>query len=200
MRLLPIALLCLCAPAIGMDFEAPPALSGLGAKWNQSSPMMEARETDKEAAEAVDFDLPPRPPLLPSVKFVDPPALIRAAAAKHRVPAAFLKSIMAAESNFDADAISRCGAIGLMQLMPATAELYGADPHVPEQNVDAAARYLRYLMDRYKGRRDRVRRVIAAYNAGPGAVDRYRGVLPYRETRQYVTRVLTFLRRFQRAG
>lgn len=157
--------------------------------------------------------LPEAPPLrmeLPSLaavlggkkvrKPVDTRALIRAAAAKHHVPAAFVKSIVAAESNFDVEAVSRCGAIGLMQLIPATALAYGADPTDPEENIDAGTRHLRVLMDRYHRYRDWMRRVIAAYNAGPGAVDRYRGVPPYRETRQYVARVLLLLRHFQREG
>jgi soluble lytic murein transglycosylase-like protein len=129
---------------------------------------------------------------------VDPHALIKAAASRHNVPAAFVKSIVAAESNFDADAVSPKGAIGLMQLMPGTAQEYGADPTVPEQNVDAGTRYLRVLMDKYKRYRNSLRRVIAAYNAGPGVVDRYRGVPPYKETRGYVTRVLSYLRQFEK--
>jgi soluble lytic murein transglycosylase-like protein len=143
-----------------------------------------------------------RPVLLPSRpimrKLVDTHALISAAAKKHRVPAAFIKSIMAAESNFNCDAISRKGAIGLMQLMPGTAEEYGADPMIPEQNVDAGTRYLRVLMDRYSRHSNSLKRVIAAYNAGPGMVDRYRGVPPFRETRTYVVRVLTFLSRYEK--
>jgi soluble lytic murein transglycosylase-like protein len=122
---------------------------------------------------------------------------IQAAAKKHQVPAAFVKSIVAAESNFDCQAISPKGAIGLMQLMPETAEAYGVDPKVPEQNIDGGTRYLRVLMDKYHRYRDSMKCVIAAYNAGPGVVDRYRGVPPYRETRKYVTRVLTYFRKFQ---
>ena len=145
-----------------------------------------------------------RPVLLPSrpimKKPVDTHALISAAAKKHRVPAAFIKSIVAAESNFNCDAISRKGAIGLMQLMPRTAEEYGADPMIPEQNVDAGTRYLRVLMDRYSRHSNSLKRVIAAYNAGPGMVDRYRGVPPFRETRTYVGRVLTFLSRYEKNG
>ena len=115
-----------------------------------------------------------------------------------RVSAAFVTSIMAAESNFDASAISPKGAIGLMQLMPATAQLFGADPTVPEQNVDAGTHYLRFLIDRYHKYGNWLKRVIAAYNAGPGVVDRYHGVPPYRETKTYVARVLAFLKKFQR--
>jgi soluble lytic murein transglycosylase-like protein len=124
-------------------------------------------------------------------------ALIRAAAHKHRVPAAFITSIVAAESNFDPSAISPKGAMGLMQLMPATAQRFGADPAVPEQNVDAGTHYLRLLTDKYHRYRNWLPRVIAAYNAGPGVVDRYHGVPPYPETKIYVARVLAFMRKFQ---
>jgi soluble lytic murein transglycosylase-like protein len=85
-----------------------------------------------------------------------------------------------------------------MQLMPATAQLFGADPAVPEQNVDAGTHYLRVLMDRYHGHRNWLTRVIAAYNAGPAAVDRYHGVPPYCETKTYVARVLAFMIKFGR--
>jgi soluble lytic murein transglycosylase-like protein len=155
-------------------------------------------------------ELPPPPqiplqlPLLATVPWqpavralVDTPALIRAASKKHRVPAAFIKSIVAAESNFDVLAVSSKGAIGLMQLMPATAQLFGDDAGIPEQNVDAGAHYLRVLIDRYHKYRNWMNRVIAAYNAGPGAVDRYRGVPPYKETRTYVARVLGYLALFR---
>jgi len=128
----------------------------------------------------------------------DPHALIRAAARKHRVPAAMVKSIMAAESAFNPDAVSPKGALGLMQVMPATAQQFGLDASVPEQNVDAGTRYLRFLIDKYQRYRNWLRRVIAAYNAGPAAVDKYRGVPPYPETRVYVARVLAFLKVFRR--
>ena len=126
--------------------------------------------------------------------------LIVGAAAKHRVPAEFVASIVAAESNFDCTAVSPKGAVGLMQLMPETARQFGADPAVPAQNIDAGTRYLRWLMERYQSRRNSIRHVIAAYNAGPAMVDRYRGVPPFRETRNYVTRVLAFLKQFTPAA
>lgn len=123
--------------------------------------------------------------------------LIHAAALRHNVPPAFVKSIVAAESNFDPNALSAKGAIGPMQLMPETAEEYGADPTVPAENIDAGTHYLRVLMDRYHRGRSSLKRVIAAYNAGPAMVDRYRGIPPFRETRQYVARVLSFMRQFE---
>ena len=131
---------------------------------------------------------------------VDTHALIRGAAKKHGVSAAFVKSIVAAESNFNCDAISPKGAIGLMQLMPETAREYGADASIPEQNVDAGTHYLRVLIDKYRKYENPLPRVIAAYNSGPGMVDRYHGVPPFRETRRYVVRVLHFLRHFEIEG
>jgi soluble lytic murein transglycosylase-like protein len=127
-------------------------------------------------------------------------AMIRAAALKHNVPAAFVKSIVAAESNFDPSVVSSKGAIGLMQLMPELALEYGVDPRIPEQNIDGGTRYLKALIQRYQKSRDWLRRTIAAYNAGPGMVDKYRGVPPFRETRTYVARVLVFYKQFQREG
>jgi len=125
-------------------------------------------------------------------------AIITHAAKEHRVPAALVKSIMAAESNFDCNALSDKGAVGLMQLMPATAAEYGADPEVPEQNVRAAAGYLRALLNRYGNNRDGLARTIAAYNAGPGNVDKYRGIPPFKETRNYVKRVMAYFREFSK--
>ena len=83
-----------------------------------------------------------------------------------------------------------------MQLMPETAQQFGADPAVPAENVDAGTHYLSWLIERYRNHRGSMKRVIAAYNAGPGAVDRYRGVPPFKETRNYVTVVLGFLKHF----
>ena len=135
----------------------------------------------------------------PEVKdFVDTHGLICAAALKHNVPEAFVKSIVAAESNFNPSAVSSKGAIGLMQLMPATAWEYGVDPSIPEQNVDGGTRYLRTLLKRYSRYRNGLTRAIAAYNAGPAIVDKFRGVPPYRETRRYVSRVLAYIRQYQR--
>ena len=99
------------------------------------------------------------------------------------------EAVIAAESNFDPDAVSRAGARGLMQLMPETAASMGVENiHYPPDNVRGGTRYLRMMIDRYG---DLVR-ALAAYNAGPKAVDRYGGVPPYRETRDYVRRVLNY--------
>ena len=85
-----------------------------------------------------------------------------------------------------------------MQLMPETAQAYGVlDPKNPEQNIDAGTRYLGWLLKRYEGRKDAVPMAIAAYNAGPGNVDRYRGIPPFPETRTYVMRVMNYQREIE---
>ena len=116
--------------------------------------------------------------------------LASAAARKFSLPETFVRSVMKAESGFQADAVSPKGAIGLMQLMPETARELGVDPKNPHQNAEGGAQYLRDLLAKYEGSPDQVLLALAAYNAGPAAVDRYHGVPPYRETRQYILRVL----------
>jgi soluble lytic murein transglycosylase-like protein len=129
----------------------------------------------------------PAPPAKAAVVERTPRELVDAAAKKSGLPANFVHSVVAAESGYQPDALSPKGAIGLMQLMPATAKAYGADPHDPAQNVEAGAAYLRELLIKYDGD---PRRALAAYNAGPGAVDKYNGVPPYAETQTYIERVL----------
>jgi soluble lytic murein transglycosylase-like protein len=124
-------------------------------------------------------------------------ALIASASRKHGVPTALVKSIVATESNFRSDAVSSRGSIGLMQLLPSTARQYGADATDPEQNIDAGTRYLRFLIERYRHSSSPLKNVIAAYNAGFGAVDRYQGVPPFRETQGYVNRVLALMNQYQ---
>jgi soluble lytic murein transglycosylase-like protein len=126
-------------------------------------------------------------------KIVDPTRIIRAAARRHNVSAALVKSIVAAESEFNANAISHCGAIGLMQLMPVIARHYGANPLIPEQNIEAGTRYLAALIEKYAEYPDGLHLALAAYNAGPAAVDRHQGVPPYKQTREYIDRVLAYL-------
>jgi soluble lytic murein transglycosylase-like protein len=116
-------------------------------------------------------------------------AEIDAAAAKYGIDPALLKGLIKQESGFDAAARSGAGAIGLTQLMPATAAALGVDPTVPAQAIDGGARYLRQQLDRFGGDASKA---LAAYNAGPGAVAKYGGVPPYAETQNYVTSVLAF--------
>ena len=130
----------------------------------------------------------PRPP-----RRVEYDGLIVAVAAEHSLSPALLKAVVAAESGFNSRAISRAGAQGLMQLMPETARGLGVEnPFVPEENLRGGGTYLRALIDRYGD----LTRALAAYNAGPEAVDRYGGLPPYRETRAYVERVLTYYRSY----
>jgi Transglycosylase SLT domain len=114
-------------------------------------------------------------------------AAIDEAAARHNVDPSLVRSVVKVESNFNPNAVSRKGAMGLMQLMPATARsLKVANPFDPAQNVDAGVRHLRKLLDSYGGD---VRLSLAAYNAGSGAVARSAGVPRFRETQNYVRRI-----------
>lgn len=115
-----------------------------------------------------------------------PAELADAAADKYGLPRKLVRSVMRVESGFQPAAVSPKGAVGLMQLMPETARQLGADPQDPVQNVDAGARYLRLLLEKYDGA---LWHALAAYNAGAGAVEKYHGVPPYNETIDYVNRV-----------
>jgi len=115
--------------------------------------------------------------------------LIEAAATRYRIPAALVRAVVHAESNFDPTAVSHAGASGLMQLMPETAErMFVRDIFEPRENIEGGTRYLRVLANLYGG--DMVK-MIAAYNAGPTAVDKAGGgVPPYAETQAYVRKVI----------
>jgi soluble lytic murein transglycosylase-like protein len=114
--------------------------------------------------------------------------LVSKAALAWNVDPSLIKAVIASESGFDAGATSRAGAQGLMQLMPTTAAQLGVtDAYNPAQNVWAGARYLRALLDRFGGD---VKKAVAAYNAGPAAVEKYGGIPPYTETQNYVRNVL----------
>jgi hypothetical protein len=126
----------------------------------------------------------------PAVADESPAGLARSAAKKYSLPAEFVAGVMKAESGFNPAAISPKGAIGLMQLMPDTARELGIDPSKPDENAEAGARYLRDLLVRYENDPDQVVLALAAYNAGPAAVEKYHGVPPYSETRAYILRVL----------
>lgn len=118
-------------------------------------------------------------------------AYVEEAAAKERLEPALLRAVIKVESNFNHKAASPVGAKGLMQMMPATARevasVKALDSTNPRANVLAGARYLRSLINQFNGD---VRLALAAYNAGPGAVEKYKGIPPYRETQAYVDKVL----------
>lgn len=120
---------------------------------------------------------------------------VRAAAREHGVDEAIVRAIIHAESAFNPNALSRVGAQGLMQLMPATARRFGVgNAFEPRQNIGGGVKYLAWLLKRFNGD---LTLAAAGYNAGEGAVDKYKGVPPYRETRHYVDRVAVLAERYR---
>lgn len=120
--------------------------------------------------------------------------LVGQASLSSGAPPGLVRAVLMAESDGDPSAVSLAGAQGLMQLMPGTASSCGvADAFDPSQNVECGATYLKTLLDRYHGD---ATLAVAAYNAGPGAVDKYHGVPPYPETRAYVSRVIAAYRSY----
>ena len=122
---------------------------------------------------------------------------IAAAATKYNVDPALLRGLIRQESNFNANATSPAGARGLTQLMPGTAAALGVDPSIPAQAIEGGAKYLRQQLDRFGGD---PAKALAAYNAGPGAVQRYGGVPPYAETQNYVRKVMGYAAEYRQAA
>jgi hypothetical protein len=124
---------------------------------------------------------------------------IRRYAHRHGLEPALVKAIIHVESCFDKKAVSRVGARGLMQLMPDTARELGVrdeEMFDPDKNIEAGVRYFRRMLERFKD----LDKALAAYNAGPGAVRKYKGIPPFRETRKYVRRVRAQYERYRAAG
>ena len=119
-------------------------------------------------------------------------------AKEHDVDESLVKAVIYTESYFDPDATSHKGASGLMQLMPATAEKYGVDDlYNPRQNITAGIKHLKHLLELYP---HNIKLAIAAYNAGENAVNKYKGIPPYRETQGYVKKVMRQFKRYQKAA
>ena len=158
----------------------------------------EANYLDVGANAIVTVESIPDPPPLPTAVAALKPApdptvaelheMLSHAGTAHHIDAELLASLVHAESGYHAHAVSRTGAQGLMQLMPGTAAAVGVhDAFVPSENVEGGTSYFDAMLTRYH---DNIALALAAYNAGPGAVDRFHGVPPYRETRAYVARVI----------
>jgi len=154
----------------------PPALPKLGASKQKTNIYLPAETS---------FGGPSRPAMNMDRDGVE--KLVKEAAERHRMDPALIRAVIETESNWNPRAYSHKGAGGLMQLIPTTAQRFGAyDVFNPRQNIDAGVKYLRTLLERYRGNLDLA---LAAYNAGEGAVDRAGGVPSYRETRSYVRKV-----------
>ncbi len=127
-------------------------------------------------------------PPSPATQAFDIDQVVREASSKNRLDPDFVRSVISAESNFKVHAVSKKGALGLMQLMPSTAAQLGvADPFDPKANVEAGTAHLSALLDRYNN--DPIK-ALAAYNAGAHRVKQYNGVPPYRETRAYISKIV----------
>jgi soluble lytic murein transglycosylase-like protein len=208
MRTLPICLLLVAAPLWAGEY----AMLTTGFRVHAERHAVEGSQTilyDRDGGslafpteqvagfEAEDYVPPPpapiaTPPAPPVAKAPDMKALVDEAAHRHGVWPELVHSVIAAESAYNTKAVSPKGAVGLMQLMPETAgELQVSNPLDPAQNINGGTAYLRQLLERYAGSGNQVHQALAAYNAGPAKVDRYRGLPPYRETVDFVTRVVT---------
>lgn len=121
----------------------------------------------------------------------DTNSLIKEAAARYQVDPRLVAAVAQTESGGNQEAVSPAGAVGVMQLMPDTAAGLGVNPYDKRQNIEGGAKYLRQMMDTFGGD---VQKAVAAYNAGPQAVKEYNGIPPYRETQDYVNKVLDIYR------
>ncbi len=164
--------LALVGTAAGAEVRIKVLADGTKVIYNESADQRARRQSDR---------------LLP-VPSAEIEALIDRYARRRGMSPELVQAVVQVESGYNARALSSKGAMGLMQLMPATArELGVTDPYDPEQSIRGGTLYLRRLLVRYSGD---LRRALAAYNAGPSAVDRHAGVPPYRETERYVWKVL----------
>ena len=147
-----------------------------------------SRESLPELSPAVSVEMSNFIPIRPEVAYED---LIQEAAGVHHLDPDLIRAVMRTESAFNPAAVSPVGAMGLMQLMPALAKEMGVtDPFDPRDNIMGGAKYLRQLLDAHEGN---LRLTLASYNAGPGNVERYGGIPPFEETRNYVRKITELL-------
>jgi len=159
---------------------------------------IETVEAVAPSAPAADAPTPTQPSALPPPAPKSTREHLHDAAEMTGLPPEILLSIAKIESAFQTNAVSPKGAIGVMQLMPGTARALNVNPHDPKENIEGGARLLRELLIKYQNYPDQVYRALSAYNAGPGAVQKYNGIPPYRETQAYVEKVLTEYDRLKR--
>jgi hypothetical protein len=154
----------------------------------------EAMEAPSDDDKTMPAPLPDKPPGRPAIEKGRIMASINKAARKYQLPKRLLQAVVRAESDFQVRAVSPAGAQGLMQLMPATARDLGVeDPFDIDQNIDGGAKYLRSMLDQFGGD---LKLALSAYNAGPGNVIKFKGQVPFSETRAYIDRVMRFAGRY----
>jgi soluble lytic murein transglycosylase-like protein len=169
---------------------SPVQLPGIPASSDSGTPsfaamLQQQMSSGEQSPESDAAAAPDAPAMVPPTQL---DALVNDSAQAQAVDPALVKAIIANESGFNANATSNVGAQGLMQLMPGTAASLGVnDAYDPQQNVAGGTKYIKQLLDHFNGD---VRLAVAAYNAGPGAVEKYGGVPPYAETQNYVQNVL----------
>ena len=151
--------------------------------------ILQKAKTKQLKQTAFSHAIPITPSSLPTSK-AQIQSLVQSQAKRYGVDPSLVEAVVKAESAYNPTAVSKVGAQGLMQLMPATAQELGvSNSFDPAQNIAGGTKYLAGLLNRYNGN---LQKAVAAYNAGPGAVDKYGGIPPYRETQNYVRKVLSF--------
>lgn len=189
MRLIMMASLLIATNAAAMDWPSGPTemamLEGEARFWERDGVGEAVRVTWPKGPR---FEVvTPKVEVLLQPSNADINELVETSAKTHGVDPKLVHAVIKAESNYDPTAVSPKGAIGLMQLMPGTAERFGVDPWQPAQNIDGGVRYLKWLLEQFGD----ISLALAGYNAGEGAVMKYgRTIPPYRETQNYVDKVL----------